>query len=111
MVARDLVRQTALKDRQPVAKANDDVASEIFLCLEEQTMRILGRVFRWQGFEFTVDFLNALRRDHAVHVAKAALLNGEQIPVCIAQIDDVVDERHQEVQLRPAPEVICFFRS
>ena len=77
MVARDLIYQTALKDRQPVAKANDDVASEIFLCLEEQTMRILGRVFRWQGFEFTVDFLNALRRDHAVHVAKAALLNGK----------------------------------
>ena len=46
MVARDLVRQTALKDRQPVAKANDDVASEIFLCLEEQTMRIFGWMLR-----------------------------------------------------------------
>ncbi len=58
MVARDLIHQAALEDRQPVAKANDDVAPEVFLCLEEQAMRILGRVLRRQGFELAVDFLN-----------------------------------------------------
>ena len=62
----DLIHQTALEDRQPVAEANDDVAPEVFLCLEEQTMRVLGRVFRREGFELAVDLLNALRRDHAV---------------------------------------------
>ncbi len=50
VVARDLVRQTALEDRQSVAKANHDVASEIFLCLQEQTMRILGWMLWREGF-------------------------------------------------------------
>ena len=74
-------------------------------------MWVFGRMLRREGFELAVDLLNALRRDHAVHIAESALFNGEQIPVCIAQIDDIVNERHQEVQLRPAPEVVGFFRS
>ena len=42
MVARDLIYQTALEDRQSVAKANHDVAPEVFFCFQEQTVRILG---------------------------------------------------------------------
>lgn len=44
MVARDLIHQTALEDRQTVAKPNDDVAPEVFLCLEEQAVRVFGRM-------------------------------------------------------------------
>ena len=73
-------------------------------------MRILGRMLQRQSFELAVDLLNALRCDHAVHIAESALLNGEKISVGIAQVDDVVDERHQEVQLRPAPEVVGLLR-
>ena len=46
MVARDLIHQTALEDRQPVAETNDNIAPEVFLCLEEQAMRILGWMLR-----------------------------------------------------------------
>ena len=74
-------------------------------------MRVFGRMLWRQSFELAVDLLNALRRDHAVHIAEPTLLNGEKISVGIAQVDDVVDERHQEVQLRPAPEVVGFFRA
>jgi len=110
VVARDLIHQTALEDRQSVTKANNDVAPEVFFCLEEQTVRILGRMLWRQGFELAVDLLNALRCDHTVHIAEPTLLNGQQIPVGIAQIDDIVDKRHQEVQLCPAPEVVGFLR-
>ena len=58
-------------------------------------MRILGRMLRRQSFELSVDLLDTLCRDHAVHIAEAALLNGEKIPVGIAQVDNVVDERHK----------------
>ena len=108
MVSCDLIHQAALKDRQSVAETNDDVAPEVFLCLEEQTVRILSRMLRREGFELAVDFLNALRCDHAVHIAEPTLFNGEQIPVGIAQVDDIVDERHQEVQFCTTPEVVGF---
>ena len=58
-------------------------------------MRVFGRMLRREGFELAVDFLNALRCDHAVHITEPALFNGEQIPICIAQIDNIVDERHE----------------
>ena len=44
VVSCDLIHQAALKDRQSVAKANNDVAPEIFLRLEEQTVRVFGRM-------------------------------------------------------------------
>ena len=46
VVARDLIHQTALEDRQPVAETNDDVAPEVLLCFEEQTVRVFGRMLR-----------------------------------------------------------------
>ena len=52
-------------------------------------------MLRRQSFELSVDLLDTLCRDHAVHIAEAALLNGEKIPVGIAQVDNVVDERHK----------------
>ena len=58
-------------------------------------MRILGWMLRRQGFELAVDLLNALRCDHPVHIAEPALFNGEKISVGIAQIDDIVNERHE----------------
>lgn len=58
-------------------------------------MRILGGMLRRQGFELAVDLLNALRCDHAVHIAEPTLFDGEKIPVSIAQIDNIVDERHE----------------
>ena len=65
-------------------------------------------MLRRQGFELAVDLLDALCCDHAVHVAKAALLNGEKISIGIAQVDNIVDERHEQIQLCPAPEVVGF---
>ena len=110
MVARDLIHQTALEDRQPVAETNNDVAPEVFFGLEEQAVRILGRVLWWESFELAVDLLNALRRDHVVHIAEPTLFNGEQIPVGVAQIDDVVNERHEQIQFCPAPEIVGLLR-
>ena len=49
MVARDFIHQTALKNRQPVAEANNNVAPEVFLCLEKQAVRVFGRMFRREG--------------------------------------------------------------
>ena len=69
MVSCDLIHQAALEYRQPVAEANDDVAPEVLLCLEEQAVRILGRMLRRKRFELAVDLLDAFRRDHAVHIA------------------------------------------
>ena len=37
MVAGDLVHQRVLKDRKAIAKADDDVAPEIFPCLQKET--------------------------------------------------------------------------
>ena len=50
MVARDLIYQTALEDRQSVAKANHDVVPEVFFCFQEQTVRILGWMLWREGF-------------------------------------------------------------
>jgi len=69
VVSCDLIHQAALKDRQPVAETNDDVAPEVFFRLEEQAVRILGGMLQRQSFELAVDLLNALRCDHAVHIA------------------------------------------
>ena len=90
-----LIYQTALEDRQPVAETNDDVAPEVFFRLEEQPVRILGGMLQRQSFELAVDLLNALRRDHAVHIAKPTLFDGQQLSVCVTQIDDIVNERHK----------------
>ena len=44
MVAGDLVHQRVLKDRKAVPKANDDVALEIFPCLQKKAVRPFGRM-------------------------------------------------------------------
>ena len=49
VVARDLIHQAALKDRQSVAETNDDVAPEVFFCFEEQAVRVFGRMLRREG--------------------------------------------------------------
>jgi len=46
VVARDLIHQAALEDRQPVAKANDNIAPEVFFRFQKQAVRILGRMLR-----------------------------------------------------------------
>ena len=46
MVAGDLVHQRVLKDRKAVAKADDDVAPEIFPSLQEKAVRTFGWVLR-----------------------------------------------------------------
>ena len=46
MVARDLIHQTALKDRQPVAETNDDVAPEVFFRFQKQAVRVFGWMLR-----------------------------------------------------------------
>ena len=44
MVAGDLVHQRVLKDRKAIAKADDDVAPEIFPCLQKEAVRTFGRM-------------------------------------------------------------------
>ena len=97
MVAGDLVYQGILEDRQAVAKANGDVAPEVFPCLEEQSVVPLRRMIRWQLRQGAVDVIDALFRQHAVYVAKTALLDGEQVALFVLQVADVVDEGHQEI--------------
>ena len=46
MVAGDLVHQRVLKDRKAVAKADDDVAPEIFPSLQKEAVRTFGWVLR-----------------------------------------------------------------
>ena len=60
MVAGDLVHQRVLKDRKAVAKADDDIAPEIFPRLQEKAMRTFSRMLRRQLRKDAVDFIDAL---------------------------------------------------
>ena len=66
---------------------------------------MLGRELR-QG---TVDFVNAFIGEDLIDVAEAALLQGEKIASIILLVADIVDECHEQIQFRTAPEVIGFF--
>ena len=41
----------------------------------------------------------SLVRHDLIYVSKAPLLDRQQVPVCVLQIADIVDERHEQVQL------------
>ena len=109
VVPGDLVHQLILVDGQPVAQSNDDVAPKIFFRFEEQTMMATGRVVRRQGSQFPVDCFNTLVSDDPVDLANASPLNGQQLAALIPQIADVVQQRHQQIQLGAAPEVVDLF--
>lgn len=46
VVAGDLVHQRILKDREPVAKADDDVAPEVFSCFQKEAVGPFGGMLR-----------------------------------------------------------------
>ena len=106
MVAGDGVHQLILEDGKPVAKAGDDVAPKIFAGLQEQSVMTLGGVVRRQRRQRAVQLIDAHGSEDLIHVAQAPLLDGQQIAFFIPQIADVVDQSHQEIQLRTAPKVI-----
>ena len=56
-----------------------------------------------------VDLVDALIGEDLINVAEAALLQGKQVAALILLIADIVDERHEKIQFRTAPEVIGFF--
>ena len=106
MVAGDLVHQRILKDRETVAKADDDIAPEVFSRLQKEPVWSLGRMLRRQLRKDAVDLVDAFIGEDLIDVSEAALLQRKKIAAGILQIADIVDERHQEVQFRTAPEVI-----
>ena len=106
MVAGDGVHQFVLEDGKPITKAGDDVAPEIFACLQEQPVMALGGVIGRQRRQRAVQFIDAHSGENLIHIAQPPLLDGQQIPLFIPQIADVVDQGHQEVQFRTAPKVI-----
>ena len=97
MVAGDLVHQRVLKDRKAVAKADDDVAPEIFSCLQKKAVRPFGRMLGRELRSGAVDFVNAFIGEDLIDVAEAALLQGEKIASIILLVADIVDERHEEI--------------
>ena len=108
MVASDLIHQRVLKDGKPVAQADDDIAPEVFAGLQEQTVWPLGRMLRRQLCQNAVDLVYTFIGQDLIDIAKAALLDGEQIAPGVLQVADIVDERHEQIQLSTAPEVVCF---
>ena len=69
----------------------------------------LGGVVRRQRCQRAVQLIDAHGGKDMIHVAQTPLLDGQQITLFIPQIADVVDQGHQEIQLRTAPEVIGLF--
>ena len=53
-----------------------------------------------------VELRDAHGGQHLVDLSEAALLDGQQPSVFVLQIGDIVDHRHEQIQLRPAPEVV-----
>ena len=106
MVAGDGVHQFVLEDGKPVAKTGDDIAPEIFAGFQEQSMMTLGGVVRRQRRQRAVQLIDAHGGKDLIHVAQTPLLDGQQITLFIPQIADVVEQSHQEIQLRTAPEIV-----
>ena len=69
-------------------------------------MMALGGVIGRQRCQRAVQFIDAHGGEDLIHVAQAPLLDGQQITLVIPQIADVVDQCHQEIQLRTAPEIV-----
>ena len=59
VVAGDLVHQRILKDRETVAKADDDIAPEVFSRLQKEPVWSLGRMLRRQLRKDAVDLVDA----------------------------------------------------
>ena len=106
MVAGDGVHQFVLEDGKPITKAGDDVAPEVFAGLQEQSVMALGGVVRRQRRQRAVQLIDAHGGEDLIHVAQTPLLDGQQITLFIPQIADIVDQGHQEIQLRTAPEIV-----
>ena len=106
MVAGNRIHQLILENGQAVAQSNGDIPPEVFPGLEEQAVVPLGRVFRGQLGQGAVDLLDALVGQQLVHIPQPPLFDGQQLAVGVLQIADVVDEGHEQIQLRPAPEVV-----
>ena len=108
MVAGDLIDQRILEHRKAVAKSDDDIAPEVFSRLQEEAVGTLGRMLRRKLRQRAIDLVDALIGEDLINIAKAALLQGKQVSALILFITDVVDQRHEKVQLRTAPEVVGF---
>ena len=108
MVAGDLIDQRILEHRKSVAQSDDDIAPEVFSRLQEEAVGTLGRMLRRELRQRAVDLVDALIGEDLIDIAKAALLQGKQVSTLILFITDIVDQRHEKVQLRTAPEVVCF---
>ena len=68
----------------------------------------LGRMLRRQLCQNAVNLVYTFIGQDLIDIAKAALLDGEQIAPGVLQVADIVDERHEQIQLSTAPEVVCF---
>ena len=69
-------------------------------------MVAFGRVVRGELGQGAVDVLDALMGQQLVHVPQTTLFDGEQLAAAVLQVHHVVDQRHEQIQLRAAPEVI-----
>ena len=69
MVAGDGVHQLILEDGKPVAETGDDVAPEIFACLQEQPVMALGGVIGRQRRQRAVQLIDAHGGKDLIYVA------------------------------------------
>lgn len=72
-------------------------------------MVAFGGVVRRQRRQCAVQLIDAHGSKDLIHVAQTPLLDGQQITLFIPQIADIMDQGHQEIQLRTTPKVIGLF--
>lgn len=66
----------------------------------------LCRVLRRKLGQDVIDLIDALVSQNLIDVAQTALLDGQQPSLLVLEIADIMNERHQQIQLRAAPEVV-----
>lgn len=79
VVAGDFVHQRILKDREPVAKTDDDIAPEVFPCLQKEAVGPFGGMLRRQLRKDAVDLVDAFIGEDLIDVSEAALLQRKKI--------------------------------
>ena len=105
----DTVRQLVLKDIQPRTQTDHDVAPNVVGGLSENAVRRQGRMARRQRPEPGVQLVDRGGRQQAVNGAQAAFLRREQrIRSRIGHTLDKVNQRHEEIFFRLAPEILPF---
>ena len=97
-----------MKYIQSVAEADHDIAAQIFLCIQEQTIRAFCRVSARQFFDLLIDSPEALFAEQIKHMAKPALGQRFQIAGSAGVLLHIIEQRGEQVQFRLRPKIVRF---